>query len=270
MTAATLIRVMGKVEKYLIRYPYRAARPNGSNLGRHMVYALLALICAAMPAAAQRVADPQGYAEPAPQQADEYVLAPGDQVAIVYPYNAELNYEGTVGPDGRLTLPLAGAVRVSGLTSSEAEGEIAAALRRRRIVEDARPSLSVRTYAGSVFVGGEVRNPGAVRLAGPLDAMRAIILAGGLLDTAKSTRVVVIRQMPDGRASLRYVDLRAYVKAGGVGQDETLRAQDVVFVPRSSVAEANLWIDQHINRMLPFSRSLNFNVGNGTTTSIGR
>lgn len=256
------------VEKDQFACVGRRGRPNGFNLGRLMVTILLAGLCVAVPATAQRGVAPTAVGDSATRSTDEYRLAPGDQVAIVYPYNAELNYEGPVGPDGRLTLPLAGAVPVAGLTSTEAEARVGAALRQRRIVQDARPSLSVRTYGGSVFVGGEVRNPGAVRLAGPMDAMRAIILAGGVLDTARSTKVVVIRQMPDGQASLRYVDLRAYVKAGGAGQDESLRSQDVVFVPRSSVAEANLWIDQYINRMLPFGRSLNFNVGNGSTNSV--
>jgi len=173
-----------------------------------------------------------------------------------------------VGPDGRLTLPLIGSLPVAGLTADAAGSRISAALRRERIVEDARPSVAIRTYGASVFVGGEVRTPGAVRLTGPMDAMRAVILAGGVTDSARSKKVVVIRQMPDGSPSLRYVDLRAYVKSGGVGQDEPLRSRDVIFVPRSSVAEANLWIEQHINRMLPFSRSLNFNVGDVAARTV--
>lgn len=230
-----------------------------------MVYAAALALSLVQPAVAQtsRAAPP---ADSADQQ--EYRLGAGDAVAIVYPYNSELNFEGTVGPDGRLTLPLIGSVPVAGLTADDAGARIGEALRRERIVADARPSLTIRTYGASVFVGGEVRTPGAVRLAGPMDAMRAIIMAGGVLDTAKSKKVVVIRQMPDGTASLRYVDLRAYVKAGGAGQDEPLRSQDVVFVPRSSVAEANLWIEQHINRMLPFSRSLNFNVGDVAARTV--
>lgn len=240
-----------------------ARRANGAIMGRWL--AIVAFACPVAAGAQGNIygapARPVAVATPASPQTDAYRLGPGDQIAITYPYNAELNYEGPVGPDGRLTIPLIGSIRVADQTVTEAEAQIAAALRRASIVENARPSLSVRTYGATVYVGGEVRTPGAIKLVGPTDAMRAIILAGGVLETAKSKQIVVIRQMPDGTPSLRYVDLRAYVKAGGVGQDAALRAQDVVFVPRSSIAEVNLWIDQHINRVLPFSRSLNFNVG---------
>ena len=69
--------------------------------------------------------------------------------------------------------------------------------RRHSAPQDARPSFAIRTYGSSVFVGGEVRTPGAVRLSGPMDAMRAIIMAGGVLETARWRKVVIIRQMPD-------------------------------------------------------------------------
>jgi hypothetical protein len=45
-----------------------------------------------------------------------------------------------------------------------------------------------------------------------------------------------------------------------------LQSQDIVFVPRSSIAEADLWIDQHVNRLLPFTRSLNYNIGNNAVS----
>jgi protein involved in polysaccharide export with SLBB domain len=237
-----------------------AIRSTGPVLGRVMVTGAALVLTAGAPALAQSWPQDGGYAASAP--ADEYRLGPGDQLAITYPYTPELNYEGTIGPDGRLTVPLIDPLPVAGLTVTEVAQMLSQALRGARIVADARPSVAVRTYGAAVYVGGEVRTPGAVRLTGPMDVMRAVIMAGGALETAHSKRVVVIRRTPDGTPSLRYVDLRAYVKNGGVGQSEMLQPEDVVFVPRSSVAEANLWIEQHINRMLPFSRSLNYNVGN--------
>ena len=145
----------------------------------------------------------------------EYRISPGDELSVTFPFNAELNHDGAVGPDGRFTMPQVGNIVLAQSTVDEAARVIAAALRRSGIVEDARPSLTIRQYGASVFVGGEVRNPGLVRLASGMDPLQAVIAAGGLLDTAKSKRIVIIRRDADGTPMLRYVNLREYVRHGG-------------------------------------------------------
>jgi hypothetical protein len=156
-------------------------------------------------------------------------------------------------------MPLVGNIPLAGSTVSQAANIISVALRQAGIVENARPLVAVKQYGASVYVGGEVRQPGAVRLASGMDAMQAVIVAGGLLDTAKSKRVVIIRRGADGRPVLTQVNLHDFARGRG-GGIAALRSQDVVFVPRSSIAEANVWVDQHINRLLPFGRSLNYNL----------
>ncbi|WP_426260502.1 polysaccharide biosynthesis/export family protein [Sphingomonas sp. DC1100-1] len=191
-----------------------------------------------------------------------YRIAPGDELAISFPYNAELDHAGPVGPDGRIAIPLVGNVPVGGRTIDEVAALISADLRRQGVVEDARPTVAVRQYGGVVYVGGEVRQPGPVKLTATMDPMQAVIGAGGLLDTARTRKVVVIHRNADGTIAQRQVDLKAYTK-NGIATGIDLQSQDIVFVPRSSIAEANLWIDQHINKLLPFSRSLNYNLGGG-------
>ena len=43
-----------------------------------------------------------------------YQLAPGDEIAVDFPYNAELNQKGPVGPDGRFAVPMLGSIVVAG------------------------------------------------------------------------------------------------------------------------------------------------------------
>jgi protein involved in polysaccharide export with SLBB domain len=198
---------------------------------------------------------------------DAYRIGPGDEVSVTFPYNPELDHAGPVGPDGRFAIPIVGNVLLGGHTIDETSALIAATLRREGVVEDARPTVAIRQYGGVVYVGGEVKTPGAVKLDGALDPLQAVISAGGLLETAKSKRIVVIHRNPDGTIVQAYADLRAYAH-GGVGTGIALRPQDIVFVPRSSIAEADLWIDQHINKLLPFSRSLNYNLGSNAV--VGR
>ena len=197
----------------------------------------------------------------------EYRLGPGDELSITFPFNAELNHDGPIGPDGRFTMPLVGSLPLAGDTVSEATLTIATALRQEGIVADARPSLTIRRYAASVYVGGEVRQPGVFQLSVGMDPFQAVIVAGGLLDTAKSKRIAIIRRGNDGHVSLTYVDLHAYAR-GGVTGLPLLEPRDVVFIPKSSIAEADNWVEQYLNKLLPFGKSFNYNLGNYGTSAV--
>ncbi len=197
----------------------------------------------------------------------EYRLGPGDEISITFPLNAELNHDGPIGPDGRFTMPLVGSLLLAGDTINEATLKIAIALRENRIVADARPSLTIRHYNASIYVGGEIRTPGVQTLSAGMDALQAVIAAGGMLDTAKTKKVAIIRRGADGRALITYVDLKGYLR-GTITSRVLLEPRDVVFVPKSSVAEADTWIDQYLNKLLPFGKSLNYNLGNYGSTTI--
>jgi len=181
----------------------------------------------------------------------------------------ELNYEGPVGPDSRFTMPVAGTIVTLGKTVPEVEAAISSALEARHIAAGAAVSVSIRRYAQVIYVGGEVRTPGAIPLQSRMDPLQAITMAGGLLDTARSSEVVIIRRGADGQPELRVVDINAYIKSGASAEAPPLRAQDTIFVPKSSIAEVDLWIDQYINKTLPFNRGLSYtfnsNLGNTTT-----
>jgi protein involved in polysaccharide export with SLBB domain len=207
--------------------------------------------------AAAAVATPVAYTARA-----EYRINPGDELSVVMPFNAELNHDGPVGIDGRFSMPLGGSLDLSGRTIPEAEAIINESLRRAGIVANARPSITVKRYGSTVYVGGEVRSPGAISLNGSTNPLQAIIMAGGLLDTARSKRVVIIRET-DGKSAAYAVDVRSYAhRAIGSGA-MTLQPRDIVFVPKSSIAEADLWVEQYLNKLLPFQRYITYNIGGG-------
>lgn len=200
----------------------------------------------------------------------EYRIGAGDVLSVIMPYNPELNFEAPVGPDGRFTMPVAGTVPLAGLTVPEAGAAIDAALARQKVVGEAHASVSIRHYAQVVYVGGEVSRPGTVALRSAMDPLQAITAAGGLLDTARSKEIVLIRPGEDGKPMLRTVDLDALIGTGDHTQAVALLPRDTIFVPRSSIAEVDLWVEQYINRTLPFNRSfsytINTNANSQTTT----
>jgi polysaccharide export outer membrane protein len=73
--------------------------------------------------------------------------------------------------------------------------------------------------------------------------------------------VIVIRRGPDGRAMAKVVDLKQGIFAPEGVDAVPLRRFDIVYVPRTSVAEAGLFIQQYFRDLTPvnfgFSYSLN-------------
>jgi len=191
-----------------------------------------------------------------------YIVGPGDDLSVVLPFNPELNYEGPVGPDNAFTMPVAGTIMTAGMTSPQIEQAIAKALLDRKIVRNASVSISIRRYAQVIYVGGEVKNPGIIPLQNKMDPLQAVLAAGGALDTARTGSIVIIRRGPDGAPLLRVVDLDTLIHQGEKTQAVALRPQDTIYVPKTTIAEVDTWIDQYINKALPFQRGFSYTINN--------
>jgi len=198
-----------------------------------------------------------------------YLIGPGDDLSVVLPFNPELNYEGPVGPDGNFTMPVAGTVSTIGRSSTQVEDAISQALTDRKIARKPSVSISVRRYAQVIYVGGEVKNPGALPLQNRMDPLQAVTAAGGMLETARTGSVVIIRRAPDGRPMLRVVNLDDLIRTGDRTQAVALQPQDTIFVPKSTIAEVDLWVDQYINKTLPFQRGFSYTINNNTNPNPG-
>ena len=198
-----------------------------------------------------------------------YIVGPGDDLSVVLPFNPELNYEGPVGPDSTFTMPVAGTISTAGLTSSQIEEAISQALTDRKIARKPPVSISIRRYAQVIYVGGEVKNPGVLPLQNKMDPLQAVLAAGGALDTARTHSVVIIRRGADGQPVLRVVDLVKLIHTGDKTQAVALRPQDTIFVPKTAIAEVDDWIDQYINKTLPFQRGFSYTINNNTNPNPG-
>ncbi len=185
----------------------------------------------------------------------EYRLYPGDELEVTVPSAPELNKTVTVQPDGRISMPLISPVMAADRSVPQLQdaltGAYASQLRRPQV------SVSVKTAQPlKVFVFGEVDKSGVYDMPGDINALQAVVLAGGFKTSARSRKVVVIRRGPGGTAMARTVDLSLKNPAGG--DFVPLRRFDVVFVPRSSVAELGVAMGQ-FRDLLPiqFSYAIN-------------
>ncbi|HEY8610148.1 MAG TPA: polysaccharide biosynthesis/export family protein [Roseomonas sp.] len=211
-------------------------------------------------------ANPTGFA-PWSEGIPIYRFVPGDKVKVQFLLTPEMGETALVAPDGAISLRAAGRVQAAGLTSQELEAEVEQA--SRRVLTKPIVTISLEEAGGSVvLVGGSVARPGVYPLAGRRGVLESILLAGGFGDEARMTQVVLIRRNPENRPMLRTVDVRDFVSNGSTAGDVPLYAGDIVYVPRSRIAEANLWIDQYINRLIPFSRSFSYSVTRGSAAVV--
>ena len=62
---------------------------------------------------------------------------------------------------------------------------------------------------------------------------------------------MLIRRDACGQSQGSKVDLASALKKPGTGDDVALMARDTVVVPRSTIANVDLWVKQHIRDALP-------------------
>jgi polysaccharide biosynthesis/export protein len=200
---------------------------------------------------------------PPAAQADpsEYRIHPGDQMEIKFFYTPELNELVTVRPDGRISLQLVQDITVAGLSPAE----LTQALTRKYARELKHPEITVimRTFEGQrIYVDGEVHKPGVVPFVARMTLLQSVSVAGGLKDTARSDEILLLRRGPEGKPEVFTLDLTRVFDGSDIGQDISLKPFDIVYVPKSAIANLDLWVDQYLRQSLPIGFGLGYNLGN--------
>ena len=179
-----------------------------------------------------------------------YLILSGDLLDLRFFRAPDLSGQHRVRPDGRITLPHVGDVLVEGL-SAETLHELIVA-RYAPVLKDPAVTVSIREYqTPQIYVGGQVLRPGVYGYSKGLTALRAALGAGGFTDQAARSRVVVIRNTGNRTPESFDVDLERAEKAADGAFDPYLQPQDVVIVPRSTVGKAGLFVEQHVDAILP-------------------
>jgi polysaccharide export outer membrane protein len=171
-----------------------------------------------------------------PASDEEYTLGAGDEISILFPGRPDLASKDVIGPDGRVTLPLAGPVKLADLTR-EAAGE--------KVVEALSPyytklsaTVQVDKYGSNhVTLLGDVKNPGMVMFE-QTPTLLEVLSRGG------------IEARPDGRMpeqcviyrgdQVYWVELQELLTSGSPLADLRLRRNDVIFVPALSTRNVTI------------------------------
>jgi polysaccharide export outer membrane protein len=177
-------------------------------------------------------------ADSEPAANEEYTLGAGDQISLDFPGRPELTGKSTIGPDGRITLPLIEPVHVAGLTRTEAGKAIVAALSTYYI--DLTVTVGVEKYTSNhVRVLGYVQHPGDILFDDTPTLLNAISRAGIITPTVSKEGVTTVigSGIPEictiyrGNNTAYQVQLRTLLMSGNALADMRLRRNDIVYVP---------------------------------------
>ena len=180
-----------------------------------------------------------------------YRIEPNDTLSIRYPFHQEMDQEAIVEPDGKIMATRIGRVTVAGLTTGELEKFLKEKTADR--LKDPEVVVTIRKFSDkTVFVGGEVGKPGTIEYKKGMTPLQAVIAAGGFLATGRVDSVLLVRGTNTPEQFIaRTLNLEQSL-AEGSREPLVLAPHDIIFVPRSRIANANLWVKQYIVDLLPF------------------
>jgi len=167
---------------------------------------------------------------------DRYRLQPGDVLEVQYRYSPEFNQTVTVQPDGYVSLEIGGDLKVAGFTIEETRQAILRQASKR--LQDPVATIVLKEFQRPYFVvAGEVATPGKIEMRERVTAIQAIMLAGGMKETAKSSQVIVFRKINSDLAEVKLLNLKSIRRTSDLENDLTLQAGDMVFVPRDKISK---------------------------------
>ncbi len=190
------------------------------------------LFTAELETSAKQFASPEQVKQATGKIDNEYKLGPGDSFSFLVRNRPDISREEIiVSPDGDISLPRVGILKVQGRTLKELTQDLGKAL--GVYYEKPEVTLVMREFKNNrVFVLGRVANPGAVSFQGKGTLLEALSLAGGLpTDQTKSflSRCMIVRN----NEMVMWIDLKELLERGNMSLNARLQNGDVIFIPQS-------------------------------------
>ena len=152
----------------------------------------------------------------------DYQIGPGDVLKITIYDHPDLTTVARVDNEGFILFPLAGRLRVGGLSTAKASRTMAAKLDSEYIVNP-QVSIFVEQFRSRVvYVTGQVNRPSAFTVEPDTTVIQAITMAGGFTPLAAQGKIKIIRKINGVEKVFKKVPLH-----------EKLMPEDVMVIPES-------------------------------------
>ena len=194
----------------------------------------------------------------------QYRIQAGDRFLLGFENYESQNREILVGPDGWCSLPLVDDFMIRGETMSDAREKLQE--HYESVLREPRLKLSlIFAKPQYIYVGGEMRLGGQkVVYSQGMTVEQAIIAAGGVDKRGEMRNVFVVRDQ--GHSEPEYLVYNLWDEQTEGYTPYYLQPKDIVMVPSSRVANASRFVDQYLNELIPFSKSVsaNYHFNDGT------
>jgi polysaccharide export outer membrane protein len=158
----------------------------------------------------------------------DYVIGVEDVLNVVFWRDKDLSAEVVVRPDGKISLPMLNDVPAAGMTAEQLAAEVQKVA--TKFVRDPGATVIVKEVRSrKLYVVGEVSRPGMFPLAADMNVLQAIAAAGGFLEGANRSNVVIVRNEngEERRYKFNYDDV---VRGKNVKQNIRLLPGDTILV----------------------------------------
>jgi polysaccharide export outer membrane protein len=170
-----------------------------------------------------------------------YHLHTGDVLGLTYRYSPEYDATASIQPDGFVDFPMLGELKLSGLTVDQAREAIIAKANQR--LNDPEISVVLKEFEKPYYVvGGEVGSPGRYEIRGPLTALRAVEIAGGIRESGKANQVILIHPINETDATTRLINLKKIMYKGDISEDAAVQPGDIIIVPKTKLAKVEPYV----------------------------
>lgn len=169
--------------------------------------------------------------QPRASEIPPYRIGAGDVLAVDVWREPEASSASVpVRPDGKISLPIIGEFQAAGTTPRDLEAALTA--KYGEYLRAAKVVITVKEVnSQKVYVIGEVKKEGPIRVSGPVTVLQALAEAGGMTDYAKRKKIYVLRDDQSRQAILRF-DYDAVLHGKKMDQNIVLTPGDTVVVPR--------------------------------------
>ena len=135
----------------------------------------------------------------------------------------------TVNPDGTITFPFIGAVRVKDMTLEEISNNITNELSPDYIKYPVVVARLVEARSQKFYIYGEVRKPGSYRLDDKMTLVKAIAMAGGYGEFANTRLVKILRPYSSGTGYDEItINLDEIINNPTAKKDIFIRKEDII------------------------------------------
>ncbi len=165
-------------------------------------------------------------------ETEDYRIGVDDVVRVSVWKNEDLSVQVPVRPDGKISVPLIGDVRVGGETPTNVSKVITERLRqylRDPKVTVILADLKSHEFLSRVRVTGAVTTPTSISFRQGMTVLDAVLEAGGVTKFASADATKLYRQKEGGK--VLPVKLKKILKKGDLRTNHALMPGDVITVP---------------------------------------